>query len=243
LFEPFEISQWQDPSKYSKLLGFALVTAISTYTIRQIIPPIFPNYHAEKNWVIWKELVSIFILLLMITGGNILYGSVIFKWHLGFQTFFTFLGWVVGIALFPITFWVLSDYIYQLKKFSHPIVIQQVENTNASETLKLLAENGKDFLEIESTELRYIESSDNYSTVYFYKNGTLNKSLLRSSLTRLESQIADTKIVRTHRSYIVNLASVVKVSGNAQGFKLHFENMPVIIPVARKYSNVLAWLR
>ena len=79
----------------------------------------------------------------------------------------------------------------------------------------MVAENEKDSIELFAESLFYIESSDNYSTIFYEKAGKLQKELLRSSLTRLESQISSESIVRCHRSFIVNLDKVEKVTGNA----------------------------
>jgi DNA-binding LytR/AlgR family response regulator len=49
--------------------------------------------------------------------------------------------------------------------------------------------------------------------------------------------------VKCHRSCIVNLDKVVKVSGNAQGFKLHLKETDFVVPVARKYSEVVGRFR
>lgn len=224
-------------------MGFSFVTSASTYLHRQVFPKVFPKFYEEKNWVIWKEILSVLILLLIITTGNVAYGSAIFKWEFTFNNWLTFFGWVLGVAIFPTVFWVLSDYIYQLKKYSQPIVIQEIKDAFAEEKLKLIAENEKDFIELKNKDLMYIESSDNYSTIYFMKDGMSGKILLRSSLTRLESQIADENIVRTHRSFIVNLDHVIKVSGNAQGYKLHLKQTDMLVPVARKFSFLIEKLR
>ena len=71
------------------------------------------------------------------------------------------------------------------------------------------------------------------------KDEQLFKEIIRSSLTRLEGQIQIKSIVRCHRSFIVNLDKVIKVSGNAQGFKLHLEGTDFMVPVARKYSEIV----
>ncbi|RYZ20584.1 MAG: LytTR family transcriptional regulator, partial [Sphingobacteriales bacterium] len=86
----------------------------------------------------------------------------------------------------------------------------------------------------------YIESSDNYSTVVYLKNNQPVKTLLRSSLSRLETQLSGNAVlVRCHRSFIVNLENVEKVTGNAQGYKLHLHEGNFQIPVARKYNDTL----
>jgi len=243
LFQPFDISEWNDPNKYLKLLGFSFVTIASTYLHRQILPKVFPKFHEENNWVIWKEIGAVLVLLLIITTGNVAYGSAIFKWGFTLNNWLTFFGWVVGVGIFPTVFWVLSDYIYQLKKYSQPIVIHEIKDDLAEEKLKLLAENEKDYIEIQNKDLLYIESSDNYATIFFIKNGNREKLLLRSSLTRLESQIEDRNIVRTHRSFIANFDHVIKVSGNAQGYKLHLKHTEVLVPVARKFSFLIEKLK
>jgi DNA-binding LytR/AlgR family response regulator len=117
-----------------------------------------------------------------------------------------------------------------------PAVHTPVDN----DLLVLTAENGKDTLQLTRTGLLAIESSDNYCTVFYMKNGQLAKELIRSSLSRLEHQLGEgTPFARCHRSYVVNLDRVERVSGNAQGYKLHLLNGQVVVPVARKYNDTL----
>lgn len=239
LFQPFDISEWSDPNKYIKLAGFAVITSLSTFAHRQIFPKFFPNFHHEKNWVIWKEIVGVLILLMIICIGNMAYGKFLFNWSMGFSSWLVIFTYVVTIAFFPTVFWILSDYIYQLKKFSKPIEIHPIHDFKGNETLNLSSENEKDVLSIKNKDLLYIESSENYSTIFFLQNERVEKILLRSSLSRLETQISDTNIVRVHRSYVANLENVIKLSGNAQGYKLHFQQTTFLVPVARKFSFLI----
>ena len=96
---------------------------------------------------------------------------------------------------------------------------------------------------MEIEDLLYIESADNYSSILFKKEGKREKELLRSSLSRLETQIENPRVVRCHRSYIVNLDHVISVTGNAQGYKLHLGDSGDTIPVARKYSHLVDKIR
>ncbi len=106
-------------------------------------------------------------------------------------------------------------------------------------SLTLTADNEKDQIALAPADLLYIESSDNYCTIVYSKNGRPVKPLLRSSLSRLEGQISQPHIVRCHRSYVVNLDRVERVTGNAQGYKLHLFGGQFQIPVARKYNDTL----
>jgi DNA-binding LytR/AlgR family response regulator len=103
--------------------------------------------------------------------------------------------------------------------------------------LTLIAENGKDKIQLTPQALCYIEADDNYVTVVYQEQGKLKKELLRSSLTKIESQISVSHIRRCHRSYLVNLQKVYRVSGNAQGYKLHLWQIETPLPVSRGYAK------
>ncbi len=248
IFQPFGLNEWEHPYKLWVLIGFGAIVSICTAFNRLVLPAIFPKFFNEEKWVVWKEIADILILLAIITCMNMVYSKFFFHYlpltPLGFIVMFLI---VALIGLIPISFGVMSNYIYQLKKYNQTIIVQAHETIKPEEKaisfLKLTAENEKDILEIAATDLFYIESSDNYSTVFYSKENTLQKELLRSSLTRLESQINFTSIVRCHRSYIVNLDKVGKVTGNAQGYKLHLQSFELTVPVARKYSEIVERLK
>ncbi len=47
------------------------------------------------------------------------------------------------------------------------------------------------------------------------------------------------KILKCHRSYIVNLHKVSRFSGNAQGYKLHFREGEELVPVSRALNSTI----
>ena len=251
-FQPFGVSEWQDPNKNSYLAGYGLITALCGIILRFAVFKTFPKYHSEATWNVGKEVLSIMMLILMIAAGNIVYSNLIFKFENGIISFLWMLLAVVIIGIFPATFGVMLNYIIQLKKFNQQIVAhhhhtpeitlaEQVSENKIQNSvlLKLIAENEKDSIELAVDSLYFIESSDNYSTIYFENQGKLQKELLRSSLTRLESQISSENIVRCHRSFIVNPDKVEKVTRNAQGYKLHLKSPELLVPDARKCSEII----
>jgi len=248
-FQPFGLNEWQHPNKLLVLMGYGVIVSICTAIHRFALPRLFPSIYIEEKWVLWKEIVHILVLLLLITIGNLLYSKIFFSFvPLSFLGFIVMFFLVATIGVIPISFGVMSNYIYQLKKYNQTIVVQHaqvvpIEEKKAEPLLKLTGENEKDIIEMKAENLFYIESSDNYSTVFFEKNKALHKELLRSSLTRLESQIEAENIVRCHRSYVVNLDKVEKVTGNAQGYKLHLRETEFVVPVARKYSEIVERLK
>lgn len=239
VFQPFGISYWQDPNKIYYLLGFGVITVLSGSFIRVFLPPLLPKFFDEERWTVGREIFIILSLLFFIAVNNFLYQVVFlytaFEWINFVWSVFT----VVLVGVFPIAFAVFTNYIYQLKKYQKPIAVKHHETGVAPKSLTLIAENEKDTFEIPQRDLLFIESADNYAVINYVEEGQLKKELLRSSLTRLEKQIVSDNIVRCHRSFIVNLNRVEDVTGNAQGYKFHLQPLELIVPVARKYSELV----
>lgn len=248
VFQPFGTEQWNHPDKNLFLWGYGLMTALGGITLRLGLIKLFPNYYNENKWTVGREILMILTILVLISSYNYLYSNWMFGWTFSIENFFWMFLAVCIIGVFPVTIGVLLNYIYKLKKYSQPIVVQHhaIENpkkVTEKSVIKFIAENEKDTFEVETDNLLFIESSDNYSTIHHIKNNRIQKEMIRSSLSRMESFINSNEIVRCHRSYIVNLAKVEKVTGNAQGYKLHLVQPDLLVPVARKYSEIVEKLK
>ena len=263
VFQPFGLADWHTTDKIFKILGFGAITT-GVMLLFNAATRLLPRFFAEDRWTVGREIVKILVLILCIALANRIY----LNWLLGgsmqggwLQSIW--MTFVIGI--FPTIGVVLTNYILQLRKYqqqaAHLLLHKQPSDTPSLQTdtpvgaeskntivdlpfgnqrLVLVAENEKDTLQLDRADLLAIESSDNYCTVFYRKNGVLGKELVRSSLSRLENQLgAGTPFVRCHRSYVVNLDRVERVSGNAQGYKLHLLAGQLVVPVARKYNDTL----
>ena len=84
----------------------------------------------------------------------------------------------------------------------------------------------------------FIKSDGNYSTVYLKKGDELRKKMIRNTLKSLENELINMeKIVRCHKSYIVNLNKVKQVTGNARGYNFILEGLEMTIPVSRNFPK------
>ncbi len=240
-FEPFSINELTTPNKTIFLVGYGIISTTTMLIFYFIIPFIFPNYFKEENWTVGKDIFNIMLNIIFIAFLNVLYSQIIFgSWGKSNITMLLkMFSYTFILGIFPTVGIVVINYIYYLKQYSHPpqpslstILVHNIP-------LTLIAENEKDTIKLFQEDLFYIESNDNYSTVIFQKEELILKELIRSSLIRLENQIPAESIVRCHRSYIVNLDKVIKISGNAQGYKLYLKDSDFIVPVARKYSEIV----
>lgn len=110
-----------------------------------------------------------------------------------------------------------------------------------NESLEIIftAENGTEKISLLRNELIYIEAEDNYTGITYFQKGIPVKRLLRSSLSRIESQQHVPSVVRCHRSFLVNLDQVERVSGNAQGYRFCIRGTQIEVPVGRKYAGAV----
>jgi DNA-binding LytR/AlgR family response regulator len=67
----------------------------------------------------------------------------------------------------------------------------------------------------------------------------IKNTLIRNTVTKIIEYLDSDKIIRCHRAYIINLDFVKRIEGNAQGLKLNLSNSENVIPVSRKYVDVV----
>ncbi len=256
LFQPFGIGIWETSSKTLKILGFGLVTFIITTFAFIVLPRLFPRQFSDERWTVGREILLIIGNILLIAVANRLYQ----EWLLQLEGISSGVSWLSVIlitfllGIFPTAAGVLFSYIRQLKKYSesaaqfapHPPSplppanpVEPSSDAPVNPSITLMADNEKDTLMLNATDLLLVESSDNYCTVVYQQGAKISKLLLRSSLSRLAGQINQPHIVRCHRSYLVNLDRIEHITGNAQGYKLHLTDGDFIVPVSRQYNDTL----
>jgi hypothetical protein len=238
-FQPFGISDYKSDDKIRFLSGYGIITATIMLFIYFVVPAIFPAYFKEQSWTVGREITVTLANVTLIAVANIFYSQISISGIANINGLLSMISYTLALGIFPITGIVVTNYIYHLKQYSQPPQPTTQVQEHQHLSITLTAENEKDKLSFSDNELFYIESSDNYSTVIYEQDGQIFKEIIRSSLIRLESQISSSYILRCHRSYIVNLDKVVKISGNAQGYKLHLKDSDFIVPVARKYSEIV----
>lgn len=250
VFQPFGTYEWQHPLKYLFLAGYGLITFLCIFGVgtfvRKVIAPLIP----EERWTVGKEillqsfgigLIAVFNYLYSLWFNNRL-GWDFFHWKsLAFMVWATFL-----IGLIPASMLTALAQIRNQKRYEHPPqpepVSDSMQEEDAHLQLRFRADNGKEEVELLASEFLFVSASDNYVEVFFQKEKGVEKLILRGSLKRMEEENPAVFLVRCHRSYLVNLHKVERISGNAQGYKLHLPGGPV--PVARSLSaSVLEHLK
>jgi hypothetical protein len=248
-FQPFGINSWELPNKTLVLAGYGGITFLIVLFNSLVIEYILKNWFRERNWKVWKEIVWALWHILLIGILNLLYTH----WQTNFPlTISTFLAYqwialIVGsIPVIGITFFNYNR--LQRKNLEAALKITRTieadpsmrKNEEHQQLVTLAGDNIKETLLLDPENLLYMEAADNYIEVTWQTNGQIQKKLLRNTMKNMEEQLLSVPFVfRCHRSYLVNLKQVIKVSGNSQGYKLHLAGGDQLIPVSRSLNETI----
>jgi hypothetical protein len=258
LFQPFGINESQSPFKFLLLAGYGLTCFIAINIFSFILVPLIRSKKNEESWNVLKEILLTLATILFISLANYFYSNLVGMWSFSLKAFFMALFYTTAVGIFPVIFTVVFNHrrlqtknekevkaINEIIQVLHPIEKDISDETSLREAaaksrpsprvLIFKSESGNEQLELNPRELLFIEVADNYSQFYFLRDPQVKKELLRGSLRHMENFISGTKIIRCHRSFIVNLENVVNAKGNAQGYKLYFAENDFAVPVSRNY--------
>ena len=104
--------------------------------------------------------------------------------------------------------------------------------------LQFISDNQNENFEIRSNQLLCIKAEGNYCNVFYVENEQVVNKLIRTSLKKFENKFQNlSEIKRCHKSFIVNMKNVRRVSGNARNYAFHIEHIPFSVPVSRSFPQ------
>lgn len=251
VFQPFDSGTIPGRTFRTLVLGgYGLLTIVASIAYGLLLRFLFPKWVEEKNWTTGKEILGTLSVILIVSVLNMLYTNMVFHRTFNSIQLPYWAGITVLVSIIPVSFSVM---LRQGKMSRESEGMAEMMNTEigqrknevpaalspAVEKWTFISENEKDKIETGESELLFIESADNYSTFYFFEKGEIKKQMLRGSLKRMEEQVLHASLYRCHRTYIVNLSKVISVSGNAQGYRLHFKETELAVPVSRNLGKEL----
>jgi hypothetical protein len=250
IFQPFGSGEYIREGRTWILWGYGFVTSLVLFFDMLLLPRIFPRIFNETKWNVIRGICFQFWHIISIGTANILYSNSIAGKEISVFAVLGFFLQTLSIGFFPITISVVSIHYYLLKKYvdstkkiNERIDLFENQREEAAEKpqkIGITSETGKEKIEINLKDLLFIKSIDNYVEVYRADRDNIEIILLRSSLKRIEENLKSYPFLfRCHRTYLINVNNISKVTGNSQGYKLIFKGVEYSIPVSRSYSKIL----
>ena len=194
----------------------------------------------EEQWTLGKEIAMLSTVLLIMGVANFLIRDLFYNnennWS--FQYLFeevrnTFLvGILLVLLLVPLNF--ARIYSRNFSKAASFEAAGKEIGLKAKERIPIVTQLKSDDFSLELEHFLFARAEGNYVEFHLLADGKNKKLLKRIAMKDLEQQLAGLpKILKTHRSFLVNLEKVTAVSGNAQGYRLALEHFSSTLPVSR----------
>jgi len=238
-FTPFNVNTAEHRMDY---FWISLIHAFMPILILLLLYPyIHFSPSIDEHWTIGKDLGFLSIYILLIGIGQFLIRDLIYdnpnNWSWGYfreEVGNTFL---VGILLVSIIVSVNSNrlnarYIKEANILEHS---RRVFNTqNRANIIPIETKVKMDRFDLNIDQFLFAKAEGNYLLLYLYTGKDPIQLLKRITIKEFEKQLGVIdQIVRTHRSYIVNISFLEHVKGNAQGYQLTLQHANNTIPVSR----------
>jgi hypothetical protein len=222
-------------------LGYGLVTFGVAVVYSFTTTRIFGWKKCGDNWTLWKWIVDSILLLACISVGNFIFYNFTVGWT-AFEPFVlaTITIPTVTIGLFPVAFSGMAVQLRAERKNQREAgLISLTPKTPLAPAAAphLLALSGT--FSVDPTALLFCESRQNYVRCVYLREGIVAEETIRATLSGLETELVGHRLLRCHRSYLINPDHIREARGNAQGLKLSMIGTEEEVPVARAYVSLL----
>ena len=249
IFQPFGSDKWIDNDKITTTIYFlwSIVLVIIGMIVVAISRVIMYNFSRKPNHniTVLKYIGWVFIELLLLSGSFTILALIV-KGNLNLTTndpmeiYVNAIKNTVCILFIPYIICILY-FSYQNNKLKLRELMGENIGFKSSNLISIRDSRGVLQLSVAKENLLYIESADNYICIWYQKNDMLKKHLMRITMKEISEQLADTNIVRCHRSYMINLDLVKVMRREKENLFLEL-GVPGVkeIPISKTYGeNVL----
>jgi len=235
--EPFGIQC----ASTTHLMIFGIIAFLSALMNWSLAHFVFSQFIDTEKWTVFKDIIRSLIFLIVNALTLLWYAHFIgnnFDTSLAVK--FVFYAFLIAIVPFfyrnlSINNMLLEKRLEEVQKLNQLINKKKIED-NGSIPFVIKSNIVNEVLETNNKELLYIQAEKNYINVFLNKNEKDEHILLRISLINTLQQLNDPYIIQSHRSYLVNLRHVIKVTGSSQGLKLILNNTTKI-PISKTYKR------
>ncbi|MBN1791420.1 MAG: LytTR family transcriptional regulator [Bacteroidales bacterium] len=249
IYSPFGVDAWLNVTEVELFVYSSIVILIGMLVI--VISRLFMHLRTRKHhlsygqyalWII-GEISSLALVYALIQW---------FFLHVG-DNFLAVLrntirttAWIILIPY--VIFWLyaaLRDKYAALEKIENNLSTQDLPDLTDRRSAPGLSmvpfrdEKGVLKFSIKKEDLLYIESADNYIMIYYLDGEKPAKYIVRNTLKRIEQELPNAGLVRSHRSYMVNIDRVKVIRKEKEGLVIGFESPAhITVPISKTYLDV-----
>lgn len=251
-FQPFQLNTYAG-NLLALTAGYGVVCMLIMMVLNAVVPLFFTLFFIEKKWNVGRHIFWTIVNVAFIGLANAFYSQQMGIFSFNLAGIVRLELYTIALAVFPISAGILwnenrlshkfqasSEQINKAMAARKESAISAVPAENDRNTIYIPSENKGEGFTVEPKNVLLVKAAENYAEVFWKVENQVKKKVVRASLKRLEEVFhAHPQVFRCHKSFMVNLEQVAKLSGNAQGFKLHFKAEVEPVPVSRQLNGII----
>lgn len=197
------------------------------------------NEHVNYRYYIYSFLTAYFgvvagLILLILPSGELSF-NIVLSISLAVLASFIF---PFYLFLLVVENLVIKHYEAMSQTLNNDIDQIKLAYTPQDNTVTIQSEKTSGKLSFLIADLVVVEAQGNYCMFYLADGSLISKKILHTTMKSLEEQLSEfSNIIRCHKSFMINIHHISKVSGNSRGYLLHFADDMESIPVSRGYQK------
>jgi len=239
VFEPFGLSLSTSPYKSIKLIGHGVISGGMVYLSENFVPRRLPWIYNLETWTIGKAIihgVSMLLIMSIVLWGYTemafpndpfapdLLQSIKYTFILGVIPSIVILGW---------------NYIQFLKRRQEKYVRTPLITGGLEQPIRLIGSSNGAAFAVQPSRIILCTAMGNYVLVYYENGASVERQMIRKTLTSLKKELTSENFIRCHRSHLVNMEKVLSQEGNTKGIKLKLKGIENKVQVSRRYVPII----
>ena len=243
LYKPFNTHAARAFSYEATMAIYSLLSEIFIFLSIKILKTV-KYFSNTKDWTIFKEFLSVFLVLFVLGIAIYLLGFFIEtsaqRWNI--STFLNSFKGAFLTGIIPLFFFTAINYPYLFSESIDlnigNVAITGQENQPSEDLIQISSQLKKEDLSFYPSQFLYAESDGNYVVFYLSINSLVKKEIIRNSINSIEKQLSGIPyFLRIHRAFIVNLKKVRSKQGNTLGYMIKLSETEIKIPVSRNNTK------
>jgi hypothetical protein len=237
LYHPFGSNRWFEinEGQFAFYAGFVVVIGMLVVIISRVI---MSQIRKRFTITIYGYALMIALEVLAMTGFYMMIQKVFLKdQRFWFEVYYTAILNTGLILLIPYLISILY-FAWEEKKRQYERMLKQKSQQNKPRFVPFRDENGEIRLTVKLDELLYLEANENYVFIHYLDQDSPGRFLLRTSLKKMEEELAGVPVVRCHRSYMINILRVKLIRNNKGSWSALMDSPESTeIPVTETYRQ------
>lgn len=239
-FRPFGMDDADNVLEITLIFG--LISAVASVGYDLLMVYIFRINREHPNWTFIKWLCYVIGLMFCITIANYFFVILfVLKQPFYWKGLLIMLRGVFLVGVFPSTIFggfKMIRLLRQNQQLANSIQ-PTISTYSPGAVIDIPILKSRSTWSIDPNQIYYVEAQQNYVAIIYESDGSIKKEILRNTISNVANALVDSTVIRCHRSFLVNNTKVRDISGNAQGLKLHLDDMDgQTVPVSRKYIPI-----